>query len=146
MMNRILPSPILALLLCAAALPMLPVATPARADETPAAGYCAQNPQACADAAERIRKRCADDPAACEQVRDRLQQAKAKCEADPAACNEKKEQFREKRDALKARCEADPAACEQKKQEFRERLRDRRRDKVSPAGDTPPIITPKPAS
>ncbi|GAC1630851.1 MAG: hypothetical protein NVS9B10_23610 [Nevskia sp.] len=122
-MNRIL-FPLVSALLPFAGLSPVSIAS-ARTDASPAAGYCAKNPQACSDATERVRKRCADDPAACERKQARLH---------------------DKRAELKVRCEADPAACEQKKQEFRERLRQRHRDRVSPAGETPPIIQPKPSS
>ncbi len=106
--------------------------------------YCANHREECAAAAERLKQRCADDPAACEKARTRLQDLKARCDADPAACEQKKEQLRERREALKARCDADPTACEEKKREFRDRLKERRDAKLSPAGQTPPIIPPKP--
>jgi len=109
-----------------AALAALPAQPAAAQDGSAAAAYCQNNPQAC------------------EKARGRIQELKAKCDADPAACEEKKAELQKRREELKAKCDADPAACAQKKQAFRDRLRERRDQQVSPAGQTPPIIPPTP--
>ncbi|WP_293373873.1 hypothetical protein [Nevskia sp.] len=117
------------------------------ADDSAASDRCAANPAAC-DRLHYLKKRCADDPSTCDEkkeaLRDKAQELRERCAADPTACEEKKEAFREKRQQLRDRCDADPEACEQKKRKLRERLKARRDGGISPAGETPPIIPPKP--
>lgn len=131
---------------CAALLGLLVAISPARAAGGGVAeNHCQNNPEACEAAAKKLKARCSADPQACERAHERFEDAKARCAADPQACEEKKQQLRERGQKLRERCAADPEACQHKKQQLRERLRQRRDGGISPAGETPPIIPPKPA-
>ena len=137
-MRRHLPAAVLPALLWLSAA-MLPATSLA----AQASDYCANHPEACAAAAERLQARCDADPAACAQVHERVEDLKARCAEDPAACEAKKQELRDRGQQLQDRCKADPDACEAQKQKLRERLK-ARRDRLAPAGETPPTIPPKP--
>ena len=97
----------------------------ARAASGAACDYCREHPEACAAAGERLKQRCAADPAACERVHERVDDLKARCAANPDACEARKQELRERAETLRDRCEANPEACEQQKQKLRERIKER---------------------
>jgi chromosome segregation ATPase len=116
---------------------------PSHAASGSAAEYCKQHPEACAAAARGLQERCAADPAACERAHERVEDLKDRCADNPAACEAKKQELRERADKLRERCAANPDECQAQTDKLRERLQDRRK-RMSPAGETPPTIPPKP--
>lgn len=71
---------------------------------------------------------CANNPERCEQAREKID---AKCQADPAGCAAKKAKLDKKLGELKAKCKADPQACEEKKAKLRERMEQRRQNSAN---------------
>ncbi len=71
---------------------------------------------------------CANNPERCEKAREKMA---AKCQEDPAGCAEKKAKLDKKLGELKAKCEADPQACEEKKAKLRARMEQRRQNSTN---------------
>lgn len=83
---------------------------------------CTDSPDRCLAATERAEKmkaKCAEDPAACEARRAKFEQRKAeyekRCAENPEECAERKARHEERR----KQCAADPEACKAKREERR---------------------------
>lgn len=83
--------PLLAALLLICAAPF------AHADESaaPAAAtadgnWCAQHPERCEQAKQRLKAKCDADPAKCEEMKAKMQEKAAECEAHPEQCRDQR--------------------------------------------------------
>lgn len=78
-----------------------------------------------AEQRERMEARCAANPERCEQIKERLSDAKERCEANPEACEARKAELRARGEALREACAADPEACAERREEIRDRMKER---------------------
>jgi hypothetical protein len=85
-----------------------------------------EHPGLTAEQRQRMEARCTANPERCEQIKQRLSDAKARCEANPEACEARKDELKARAKARREACAADPQACAEQREAIRERMMERR--------------------